>query len=291
MIIYEWHWMGDEHDVQGDLIRNFWPQSTLRMGIRLVKAIEKGYFEDAEEYLSAPPLGNLAPLARLPALAALLCRSGNADRARCVMLEFLNSSVRHGQTPLDYLLAINSPWGPPWNVGDIPPPILQSSTDPEIHFDMALDNLAQDRFLEAGWHFLAYSLPAWPEIALFLENQKKGVVALHRDDPQEAYEHFLKARETEPNLAHSHYWLGLTCNILGYDAEAVAHFRRALELSSDNPELYVELGVALTNNLDWLRAAECFGHAVRLDKNYPRAKKLLERATRLGKIRSTGFKS
>jgi protein O-mannosyl-transferase len=79
-----------------------------------------------------------------------------------------------------------------------------------------------------------------------LAHDRLGDVFLRQQKLREAEAHLLSAIAIAPQFAESHYGLGLVANAEGHPAEAVAHWRIALQLK---PEW-----LALKNNLAWLLA-------------------------------------
>ena len=63
---------------------------------------------------------------------------------------------------------------------------------------------------------------------------------------EEAIAHYRKALEIKPNSANAHYNFAVTLANRGQIVEAIAHYRKALEIAPGYADAHVNLGVALT---------------------------------------------
>jgi tetratricopeptide (TPR) repeat protein len=79
------------------------------------------------------------------------------------------------------------------------------------------------------------------------------------------------AQEGHPDDFWLNFHLGMVLMELGSE-EAVGYLRVALALRSNNPAVYVNLGVALSNKGDEKAAIRCYQAAVRIDPNYATAR-------------------
>jgi predicted O-linked N-acetylglucosamine transferase (SPINDLY family) len=89
-----------------------------------------------------------------------------------------------------------------------------------------------------------------------------GVVALQRGRPQEALEHFLRARDVNPQSAIVCNSLGEACRHLGQADEAFSHLRRAAELDPGYAEAHFNLGGLLRQLGRKDEAIAAYGRAV-----------------------------
>ncbi len=73
------------------------------------------------------------------------------------------------------------------------------------------------------------------------------------------------------NSAQARYYLGLALFEKGYVTEAIAHYKKALEIQSDNADIHNVLGVALArqNRLD--EAMTHFSKALDIDPDFKEA--------------------
>src|SRR5262249_10084254 len=84
-----------------------------------------------------------------------------------------------------------------------------------------------------------------PDLAL--ESYGLGVALYDQGKPEEAVAAYRKAIELKPDYAPAYFNLGTALYDLKRPGEAVAAHRKAIELKPDYPEAYNNLGVALIN--------------------------------------------
>ena len=66
-----------------------------------------------------------------------------------------------------------------------------------------------------------------------------------RGQVDEAIAHYRKALEIKPDYAEAHYNLGIALAGRGQVDEAIAHYRKALEIKPDYAEAHINLGIVL----------------------------------------------
>jgi len=92
---------------------------------------------------------------------------------------------------------------------------------------------------------------------------------------------FFEALRLDPQIAETHYNLGMALGILGETDEAIKHYLEAVRLKPNYAEAHNNLGVlyAKKNNLD--EAIRHFAEAVRIDPNFRAARSNLEKFSAL----------
>ncbi len=78
--------------------------------------------------------------------------------------------------------------------------------------------------------------------------------------------------------AEAHYNLGQTYAGLGHYTEAIREYREATKLKEDDPDIYYDLGVALTKLAQYDAAAAAFSKSLEIDPDYYRAQDGLDEA-------------
>jgi len=119
---------------------------------------------------------------------------------------------------------------------------------PEVHFRMALAYEALQKADEAETEY------------------KKAI---------ELYEKYL---DENPKDAEAHYALGQTYAGLHQYSEAAKEFRQATKLKTDDPDIYFDLGTALTKLAQYDEATTAFSKCLELDPENYRAEDALEEA-------------
>lgn len=84
--------------------------------------------------------------------------------------------------------------------------------------------------------------------------------------------------EQNPKDAEAHYQFGQTYAGLHQYSEAVREYRQATKLKTDDPDMYFDLGVALTRLAQYDDAATAFSKTLELDPENYRAQDALDEA-------------
>jgi protein O-mannosyl-transferase len=101
-----------------------------------------------------------------------------------------------------------------------------------------------------------------------LAHRKLGWDQLSANDPEGALEHFRRAAEISPNDPTNHVNLGLCLNANHEQEEAIAEFRSAIGLASDPEQLasaYTDLGADLDQAGNTAEAQDSYNHALQID--------------------------
>jgi len=85
------------------------------------------------------------------------------------------------------------------------------------------------------------------------EYMKRGMAQYERGELDEAIASYRKAIELQPNKADAHINLGAALQQKGELDEAITSFRKAIELQPDLVRAHFNLGVALRWHGRWLR--------------------------------------
>lgn len=102
-------------------------------------------------------------------------------------------------------------------------------------------------------------------VALYLNN---GNQLLEEGNLEEAIAAYRRAIELNPDLSWSHHNLGEALAKLGKLEEAIAAFRRAIELNPDFSWSYHHLGDALDRQQQWEKAVVAFRRAIELNPEH-----------------------
>ncbi len=90
-----------------------------------------------------------------------------------------------------------------------------------------------------------------------------------------AYKKYLEHNDGD---AEAHYALGQTYAGLGQYTEAIREYREATKLKEDDPDIYYDLGVALSKLAQYDAAAAAFSKSLEIDPDYYRAQDGLDEA-------------
>ncbi|OGT91547.1 MAG: hypothetical protein A2286_04790 [Gammaproteobacteria bacterium RIFOXYA12_FULL_61_12] len=109
-------------------------------------------------------------------------------------------------------------------------------------------------------------LPGLPDIIHF-----RGVIACQSGEPKRGVKLIAEAVAADPNNADYRVNLGNAYREIGLREEAIRHFRTALRLRQDMPELHNSLGVLYKENDEFSLAELEFREAIRLKPHFPHA--------------------
>jgi Flp pilus assembly protein TadD len=87
-----------------------------------------------------------------------------------------------------------------------------------------------------------------------------------------AMAHYKRAAQFPDTRSQAHRRMGIVCDKLGKYTDAHDHFRKALELDPNNPELWNDLGYNGLLRADWLEAEKSLRQALAIDAAHTRAK-------------------
>ena len=104
-----------------------------------------------------------------------------------------------------------------------------------------------------------------------LAHYNLGVALAGRGQVDEAIAHYRKALEIKPNFAEAHDNLGLALAGRGQVDEAIAHYRKALEIKPDRAEAHYNLGDALAGRGQVDEAIAHFRKALEIKPDFAEA--------------------
>jgi tetratricopeptide (TPR) repeat protein len=95
---------------------------------------------------------------------------------------------------------------------------------------------------------------------------------------KKAVETYRKYLEDNPKDTEAHYYLGQTYSGLHLYSEAVREYRQAVRLTSNDAEIYYDLGSALTRLAQYDEASAAFSKSLEIDPENYRAEDALDEA-------------
>jgi tetratricopeptide (TPR) repeat protein len=151
--------------------------------------------------------------------------------------------------------------------------VTEEPSNWQAHLYLALSLAQQERYSEAEKSFSeAHGLA--PEEkkglvyqnqhAFFVDNYNKGITANSTKNYNEAVAYFRKAVEVEPGYAKGHINLGVAYSMLGDENQALGAFQNAVEADPAEVEGWRNLGITYQALGDYAKAKEAFEELVKL---------------------------
>ncbi|MDM8551661.1 tetratricopeptide repeat protein [Desulfobacterales bacterium HSG2] len=151
-----------------------------------------------------------------------------------------------------------------------------------IHYNMGNAFFSQDRFDQAGAHYLS-ALRADPESSKAHNNL--GLVLARTGQPNKAFSLYVRALRIDPQFSEPHDNLGNLFASQGRLDKAIAHYLEALRLDPEFPEAHNNLGLALIRIGKIEEADAHFRRATEIKPDYADAHRNLGRTLALkGKL-------
>ncbi len=139
--------------------------------------------------------------------------------------------------------------------------------DPQVHYDLGLALARSGRPADAALAF-EYALRLQPDNAE-AHDDLGNVLSELGDREAEALAHYRRALELDPNSAKIHFNLALALRASGDGSEAVAHYQTALRLAPGRAEIWNSFGSFLFRLQRISDAAIAYREAIRLQPDVP----------------------
>jgi tetratricopeptide (TPR) repeat protein len=135
----------------------------------------------------------------------------------------------------------------------------------QLHIDFAVRELPKQRKPATRRLALTSSRPDQPLTAVDWFDRALSLEAVA---PAEASRSYAHALSLDPALWDAHVNLGRLLQLDGVTAEAIEHYRLALQAGTSDPTAAFNLGTALEEQGDWTRALAAYRHAIQIDPNF-----------------------
>lgn len=135
----------------------------------------------------------------------------------------------------------------------------------QLHIDFAVRELPKQR--KPATRRLAPTSPRFDQ-PLTAGDWFDRALSLEAVAPAEASRAYAHALSLEPTLWDAHVNLGRLLQLDGVTAEAIEHYRLALQGGTGDPTAAFNLGTALEEQGDWTQALAAYRHAIQIDANF-----------------------
>jgi tetratricopeptide (TPR) repeat protein len=153
--------------------------------------------------------------------------------------------------------------------------IVEEPDSWEAYLYLALSQAQQQKYAEAEENF-AKSIDLAPDEekkdvaysnqhTFFVKHYNKGITLNSVADYDEALAEFKKAVQVEPGFSKGHVNLGVTYSLLGEEDKALESFKTAVEADPEEPEGWRNLGITYRNLKEYDKARDAYEHMVALD--------------------------
>jgi superkiller protein 3 len=153
--------------------------------------------------------------------------------------------------------------------------IVEEPDSWEAYLYLALSQAQQQKYAEAEENFVtAIELAPDEEKkdvvysnqhTFFVKHYNKGITLNSVADHDEALAEFKKAVQVEPGFSKGHVNLGVTYSLLEDEDMALEAFKTAVEVDPEEPEGWRNLGITYRNLQDYDKAMDAYEHVVALD--------------------------
>lgn len=274
LLIYVKRFAGNESRVRHWYDERLWPVGRSTIEARLVRRARAGTIDPAVEFSSVRlndrigfGLGSLSPQSQKLFMGAWWLQEDRLDRALREMLAALQIMYEQSEA-----IGVATGKYPFWDWLDVSqPPPAEAEQAIAWHLERGFDAFAQRQEKLAAGHWLAVLRLKSPEIGDALEQFARGEHDFRAGRLAEAAEAFNRSRESAPDFAWTHNYLGLIQNQLGQTAASMEHFERATRLDPTFAEAHNNRGIMLAQGERWDEAAVQFERAIACRPNFAAA--------------------